>query len=217
MYVFTRIRFIARCYGAFEMRTTISIVTFTTLLTITACRQQIDRIYIDYDYHDVSISDTMATSMLFAITDEEFLQYGARVAYVDNLGDTVIPFGRFAYYGTDTLIHYANVMELVNDSTYGRRIGINRNQEILFDLVMFDNGPEPFNEGLTRVFRDGKMGYANRFGQVVIPCIYDYAKWFENETAEVTFNATIFIDNYEHRQVESDEWFKIDKSGQRLK
>jgi hypothetical protein len=181
-----------------------------------SCRQTIDRIYIDYDYYDITASDTVGMSKLFAVTDEEFMQYGSRVAYVDNLGDTIIPFGKFAYYGTDTLLHYANVMEWVNDSTYGRRIGINRNQEILFDLVMFDNGPEPFNDGLTRVFRDGKMGYANKFGQVVIPCIYDYAKWFDEGTAEVTFNATIYIDGDEHRQVEGDEWFKIDKSGQRV-
>lgn len=118
-----------------------------TLLTITSCRQKIDRIYIDYDYYDVAASDTIATSTLYAVTDEEFLQYGARAAYVGNSGDTIIPFGKFAYYGTDTLKHYANVIEWINDSTYGRRVGINRNQEVLFDLVLFDNGPEPFNEG----------------------------------------------------------------------
>jgi hypothetical protein len=199
------------------METTISILTLMTLLTITSCRQKIDRIYIDYDYDDVAAFDTTATSTLFAVTDEEFLQYGARVAYVDNSGDTIIPLGKFAYFGTDTLKHYANVIEWVNDSTYGRRVGIDKNQQILFDLVMFDNGPEPFNEGLTRVFRDGKMGYANEFGQVVIPCIYDYAKWFEKGVAEVTFDATIYLDGDEHRQVESNEWFKIDKSGQRVK
>ena len=82
---------------------------------------------------------------------------------------------------------------------------------------MFDNGPEPFNEGLTRIFRDGKMGYANNYGQVVIPCIYDYAKWFDKGVAEVTFSANIYLDAEEHRQVESDEWFKIDKKGQPLK
>jgi hypothetical protein len=199
------------------MRTTISILTLTTLLAITSCRQEIDRIYIDYDYYDLAISDTVETLTLFAITNEESLQYGAKVAYVDNSGDTIIPFGKFAYFGTDTLKYYANVIEWINDSTYGRRIGINRNQEILFDMVMFDNGPEPFNEGLARVFRDGKMGYANKFGQVVIPCIYDYAKWFDKGVAQVTFDAAIYLDGDEHRKVESNEWFSIDKSGQPLK
>jgi hypothetical protein len=135
---------------------------------------------------------------------------------VDNLGDTVIPFGKFAYYGTDTLIHYANVLESYGDGKVGRQVGIDENQNVLFDLVMFDNGPEPFNEGLTRVLRDGKMGYANKFGQVVIPCIYDYAKWFDNGVAEVTFKATEYLDGDEHRRVESDEWFTIDTRGQKV-
>jgi hypothetical protein len=198
------------------MRTIISILSLTTLLTITSCRQKIDRTFIDYDYYDIAATDTLGASKLLAVTDEGILQYGARVAYVVNLGDTIIPFGKFAYYGTDTLEHYANVIEWINDSTYGRQVGINRHQEIIFDLVMFDNGPEPFNEGLTRVLRDGKMGYANKFGQVVIPCIYDYAKWFDKGVAEVTFNATIYLDGDDHRQVVSDEWLRIDKSGQQL-
>lgn len=199
------------------MKTTIPIITLTALLTITSCRQQIEREYIDRDYFDIATSDTVATSILFAVTDEEFLQYGTRVAYVDNLGDTIIPFGKFAYYGTDTLVHYANVLESYSDGTAGRQVGIDRSQNILFDLVMFDKGPEPFNEGLTRVLRDGKMGYANKFGQIVIPCIYDYAKWFDKGVAEVTFDATIFLDADEHRRVESDEWFTIDKRGQKVK
>ena len=188
----------------------------TTLLTFNSCRQTIEREYIDRDYFDIATTDTLGTQKLIAVTDEEFLQYGARVAYVDNLGDTVIPFGKFAYYGTDTLVHYANVLETYNDGAAGRQIGIDRKQNILFDLVMFDNGPEPFNEGLTRILRDGKMGYANKFGQVVIPCIYDYAKWFDKGFAEVTFKATVYLDGDEHRRVESNEWFKIDKRGQKI-
>jgi WG containing repeat len=198
------------------MRTTISIITITTLLTLTSCRQKIEREYIDRDYFDIVTNDTLATQILIAVTDEEFLQYGARVAYLDNLGDTIIPFGKFAYYGTDTLLYYANVLESYSDGTAGRQVGIDRNQNILFDLVMFDNGPEPFNEGLTRVLRDGKMGYANKFGQVVIPCIYDYAKWFDKGVAEVTFDATLYLDGDEHLRVESNEWFKIDRHGKRV-
>ena len=209
--------YLANYYGAFVMRTTISIITMATLLTIASCRQTIEREYIDHDYFNMATSDTIGASKLFAVTDEKFLQYGARVTYVDNSGDTIIPFGKFAYYGTDTLTHYANVLESSNDSTFARQVAIDRNQRILFDLVMFDNGPEPFNEGLTRVLRDGKMGYANKFGQVIIPCIYDYAKWFDKGVAEVTFNATLYLDCDEHGRVESDEWFTIDKKGQKVK
>lgn len=197
------------------MKNTILVIIGISLLIFSACRQNTKQEITRYDYYDVLESDTKSTDPLIAVTDEEFLEYGSKVAYVDAKGDTIIPFGQFAYFGTDTLIHFANVLEYPNDSTRGRQIAIDRNQNILFDIVMFDNGPDAFSEGLLRVLRNGKMGYANRFGQIVIPCIYDFARWFENGQAEVTLKAKEFIDG-EHKRVVSDEWFKIDKNGNRI-
>jgi hypothetical protein len=199
------------------MRIKNSTIFVLSLLTLLSCRQYIDeREVTNYEYYNVQGSDTIPEPIILARTDEEYLQYGARVAYVKVNGDTIIPFGKYAYYGTDSLEHYANVLEHPNDSSWGRQIAINRNQKILFDLVIFDNGPDLFNEEVTRVLRNGKMGYANKFGQVVIPCIYDYAKWFENGKAEVTFNVKEYLDLDEHSRVESDEWFEINKKGQRI-
>ncbi len=189
---------------------------FTVSVTF-SCRKYIDKETTEHKYFDRPISDTTSTDKLKAVTDEKYLQYGVRIAFVNENNDTIIPFGKYAYYGTDTLEFYANVIEHPNDSTYGRQIAIDRNQNVLFDIVMFDNGPEPFNEGLTRILRNGKMGYANKFGQIVIPCKYDYAKWFENGKAEVTYNAKEYLDLDEHKRVESDEWFEIDKKGKKLK
>ena len=200
-----------------EMKISAIILVGFAILTLSACRQEVKQAVTDYPYYDISESDTLDKPILLAVTDEDALQYGSRVAYVSLEGDTVIPFGKYAYYGTDTLIHYANVIEHPSDSTYGRQIGINRDQKILFDLVMFDNGPEPFNEGFTRVTRNGKMGYANKWGRIVIPCIYAYANWFENGKAEVTFNAVEYVGGDEHKRVESDEWFEIDRKGNRIK
>jgi hypothetical protein len=186
------------------------------IIAIFSCRKYIDKEATNYQYFDKQISDTISTEKLKAVTNEEYLQYGVEVAFLNENNDTIIPFGKYAYYGTDTLEFYANVIEHPNDSTYGRQIAIDRNQNILFDLVMFDNGPEPFNENLTRVLRNGKMGYANRFGQIIIPCEYDYVKWFENGKAEVTYNAKEYFDLDDHKRVESDEWFVIDKKGNKI-
>ena len=196
------------------MRTITCIIICTILLTYSSCRQALERgVTTDIEYFDLTASDTVTKPVLFAVTDEEFIEYGARVAYVDQLGDTIIPFGQYVYFGTDSLVYYANVM-----STPGwRSVGINCDQKVLFDLVTFDNGPDPFSEGLTRVKRNGKMGYANKYGQIVIPCIYDYAKWFDGGVAEVTFDATEYLDGDEHTIVESKEWFTIDKRGQEVK
>jgi hypothetical protein len=93
---------------------------------MTSCQRIIEHEYVDRDYYDMAADDTIGIPSFFAVTDEESLQYGERVAYVDNSGDTTIPFGKFAYYGTDTLIHYANVIENLNDSTFGRQVGIDK-------------------------------------------------------------------------------------------
>lgn len=187
------------------------------IFTFSSCRDKIEREITNYEYFDITESELLNKEILSAITNEEYLQYGSDVAYVNEKGDTIIPFGKYAYYGTDTFVHFANVIVHPNDSTYGRQVGINRDQEILFDLVMFDNGPEPFRGGLIRILRNGKMGYANEYGRIVIPCIYDYAKWFYDGEAEVTFDAVEFRDMDEHLIVESDEWFLIDMNGNKIK
>ncbi|MDO1451955.1 WG repeat-containing protein [Rhodocytophaga aerolata] len=199
------------------MKITAIALVGVAILSLSSCRQEIDQAITNYQYFDLVETDTLEKSILVAVTDEEFLEYGSRVAYVNLKGDTIIPLGKYAYYGTDSLIHYANVIEYPNDSTFGRQIAINRDQKVLFDLVMFDNGPEPFVEGLTRVSRNGKMGYANETGKVVIPCIYDYAKQFYQGKAEVTFEAVEYMDGDEHRRVESEEWFEIDRKGNKIK
>ncbi|PIB34094.1 hypothetical protein BFP72_00955 [Reichenbachiella sp. 5M10] len=186
------------------------------LLTIvSACRETIEQVQTNYSYVDVA-ADTSALPMLYAVSDEEYLQYGAAVSYITAEGDTVIPFGQYAYYGTDSFVHVAHVILHPDDSTYGRQVGINRLHDILFDLVMYDNGPEEAHEDLLRVLRNGKMGYANDRGQVVIPCIYAYARWFDQGRAEVTFDATQYYDLDHHLRVESDDWFEIDRQGERI-
>ncbi|MEQ9466446.1 MAG: WG repeat-containing protein [Ekhidna sp.] len=189
----------------------------TIFLVLVSCRNYIEREQTNYEYHDIQISDTVELEPLIAVTNEEYLQYGSNVAFVNIQGDTIIPFGNFAYFGTDTLNFFANVLLHPNDSTYGRWVGIDRNENILFDLVNFDNGPDYFKDGLTRVQRNGKMGYANERGEVVIPCQYAFARWFENGIAEVTFEAKQYRDLDEHMRVESDSWFEIDKQGNPIK
>ena len=186
------------------------------LLSLSSCRQSINRAIADFKYYDVQKSNTLNSDTLIAVTNEDYLQDGSRVAYLDFKGDTIIPFGRYAYFGTDTLIHFASVIEHPNDNVYNRQIAIDRNQNILFDMILFDNGHESFHDGLLRVLRNGKMGYADRFGQIVIPCIYDYASWFENGQAKVTFKAKKYLDIGEHEHVKSDEWFNIDRKGNRI-
>lgn len=191
------------------------IVLSFSFISFFSCGQKPITKVTDYKYYDKSQSDTIVAEGLIAITDEEFLQYGSRITYLNKKGDTIIPFDKYAYLGTDTMIHFANVMEF---GSSGRWIAIDRNQNVLYDIVPFDNGPDYFKEGLVRVKRNGKMGFANRYGQIVIPCKYDFVWWFEDGKAKVTYNAREIKDQYgDYTRIESDEWFYIDKNGKKIK
>ncbi|WP_109829354.1 WG repeat-containing protein [Reichenbachiella versicolor] len=188
-------------------------ILISSLVLLTSCKKYVKQETTNYQYYDVKEVDLSNIEKLLAVTKEGYLQYGIDVAYINSAGDTILPFGQYAYFGTDTLEYYATVMEHPNDSTYGRQVGINRDGKILFDLVLYDMGPDYFNEGLTRVKRNGKMGFVNKKGEIIIPCQYDFAGYFENGSAEVTFEAREYYDLDDHLNVESDSWFCIDRKG----
>lgn len=194
------------------------IILVLSLVSTFSCGQKSQKEVTNFNYFDKPQSDATTKEPLIAVTDEEYLQYGSRVAYLNTKGDTIIPFDKYAYLGTDTLTHYANVIEFPKDSSYGRWIAIDRNQNTLYDIVSFDNGPDYFYEGLVRAKRNEKMGFADKYGHIAIPCEYDFAWWFEDGKAKVTFDAKEIRDKYdEHTTIESDEWFYIDKNGKKIK
>ncbi|QSE96913.1 WG repeat-containing protein [Fulvivirga lutea] len=182
------------------------------ILIPSACKNYIEKETANFQYSNIKIEDSLQT--LIAVSNEEFIEYGSDIAFVSLNGDTAIAFGDFAYFGTDTLQYYANV--LYKEDSVLRPVGIDRYGSILFDVFLFDNGPDYYSEGLVRVERNGLVGYANEKGEIVIPCKYEYASSFQNGLAEVTFKSRFYLDGDEHKRVESDEWFKIDKSGKRL-
>lgn len=52
-------------------------------------------------------------------------------------------------------------------------------------VLTFDNGPDPFNEGLTRSSIDGKVAYYDRHLRRVLATPYDWASEFEHGRAVV--------------------------------
>jgi hypothetical protein len=59
------------------------VVYILALLIVSSCRQYIEREITDYKYYDTQDSDTISSDTLIAVTDEDYLQYGSRVAYVN--------------------------------------------------------------------------------------------------------------------------------------
>ncbi|MEM9885545.1 MAG: WG repeat-containing protein [Bacteroidota bacterium] len=67
-------------------------------------------------------------------------------------------------------------------------ISFRTNENTLYEIFPFDNGPDYLKEGRFRIVRNGKIGYANKFGEIVIPCQFDFAYPFSNGYAKVSKN-----------------------------
>ena len=80
-------------------------------------------------------------------------------AYVNFKGDTIIPFGKYLICFTDKFDKFA----IVSAPDKGI-IGIDRKENILFNVYVFDNGPDYPSNGLFRIIKDGKIGYADMNG-----------------------------------------------------
>ncbi len=136
-----------------------------------------------------------------------FDEVGVESGYINANGDTIIPVGKYLYCYTDTLRDLAIVTR-----KSGKTIGIDRNDRELFEVFWYDNGPDPVTEGLFRIVKKGKIGYANEQGEVVIAPQYACAFPFQNGKAKVAYRCET-IPEGEYARPESQAWMQIDKRG----
>jgi len=147
------------------------------------------------------------------ITEKDFLILAdspENVIFQDDSGNVVIENKEYLMSFTDTFYTMAIVL-----SEKEGFIGIDRNQKTLFNIFNYDNGPDYVSEGLFRIIEKGKIGYANLTGEIVINPEYSCAYPFENGKAKVSKDCNISkLDEYE--TWESEEWFFIDKDGNKV-
>ncbi|OHX65413.1 WG repeat-containing protein [Flammeovirga pacifica] len=163
-------------------------------------------------YTDLTID--APDNYLIAFSSDSLIELGSPIGYVDAQGDTIIPIGKYSHCWVDTLKHFAIVFDSIK--TNNEVFAIDRNENRLFDIYFFDNWIDEPQEGLFRVKRNGKVGFANENGEIVIPCIYSCAYRFYDGIAQVAFNCETTKDWDEHTTLKSDEWFFIDKKGNRI-
>lgn len=140
-------------------------------------------------------------------------EVGVPCGYVNQKGDTIIPIGKYSACFTDTFINFAIVYD--NKNTERKLIAINQKEEIIFDAYFYDNGPDYMKEGLFRIERNGKIGYANEAGEIVIDAVYACADPFENNKARVALTCTLTKEG-EYTRQQSESWFYIDHTGKRI-
>lgn len=158
-----------------------------------------------YNLTELNPKDT-----LFRIHNEEVYEMGVKCGYINQKGDTVIPIGKYKYCYFDTVTTYA----IVGDTS--EFYAVDQKENRLYEIYWFDNGPDYTKDGLFRIKRNGKIGYANKVGKVIIEPQYSCADSFFDGRARVTFSCKLQKDG-EHPIMKSDNWFYIDKLGKRLK
>ena len=111
---------------------------------------------------------------LTAHTTEPYLEVGVPVCYLNEQGDTIVPYGKYRYCQTDTIKKLGFVYE--HKPKDARIICINNAGKELFYVFKYDNGPDYIQEGLFRIMNeDGLVGFADSLGNVVIKPQFKFA------------------------------------------
>ena len=97
------------------------------------------------------------------------------------------------------------------------RVYVNRaGRVVIRDVANYDNGVDEFHHGLVRIERDGKYGFADEKGRIVLPaqyiCAMNYVGVAGDFGPSVYVGGTV-VSHGEHSWCEGGKWFRIDKRG----
>ena len=96
----------------------------------------------------------------------------------------------------------------------GKWVIMDSKKTILYEVFIYDNGPDYAADGLIRVVKNGKIGYAdaNTYAIVIEPQ-FDCAYPFENGKAKVSTQCKT-VKEGEYSVWKSDAWQCVDKEGE---
>jgi hypothetical protein len=93
---------------------------------------------------------------------------------------------------------------------------VNRRGDVVIRGVpTFDNGPDAFHDGLVRFVRNGKYGFADHKGKIVVTAVYDGAMNFDGGHAKVCDGCTLKCSEpgCEHTSFVGGNWLEINTTG----
>lgn len=152
-------------------------------------------------------------SSLIAYTTESHLETGVPVCYLNEQGDTIVPYGKYKFCQTDTIRNIGLVYE---NKQNARIVCIDNQGKELFYVFKYDNGPDYVREGLFRIMdKDGLIGFADTLGNVVIKPQFKFATPFENGKAQTTTSGKA-NDDGEHSFWASDGWELVGHNGTKM-
>ena len=150
---------------------------------------------------------------LIAHTTEKHLEVGVPVCYLNERGDTIVPYGKYKFCQTDTIRHIGFVYENKQDA---RIVCIDNQGKELFYVFKCDSSPDHIREGFFRIMDDnGLIGFADSLGNVVIKPQFKFATPFGNGKAQTTTSGEA-KDDGEHSFWTSDEWELVEHNGTKI-
>jgi hypothetical protein len=130
--------------------------------------------------------------------------------YKNKKGEVIIQPGKYTLCWTDTFKTYAIVVK--PNSGF---VAIDKQENVLYQIFTYDNGPDNASDGLFRIIENNKIGFAESItGKVVINPQFDCAWPFEKGLARVSIDCKTQPEG-EHSIWVSDQWFYIDKKGKK--
>ena len=107
---------------------------------------------------------------LIARTTEKHLEVGVPVCYLNERGDTIVPYGKYRFCQTDTI---RNIGFVYGNRPNARIVCIDNQGKELFNVFKYDNGADYVREGLFRITDDkGLIGFADTVGNIVIKPLF---------------------------------------------
>lgn len=132
-----------------------------------------------------------------------------KFGYKDTAGNIIIPAHYEFIYEFDTCL-----VTGVLDSN-GWSI-INKKGEIVFTPMIFDNGPDYFEEGVARFLENSKVGFFSSRGEKVIPAKYDFATPFKDGLSSVCIGCAQVPLDEERMKIDGGKWGMIDHAGKEV-
>jgi hypothetical protein len=91
---------------------------------------------------------------------------------------------------------------------------IDRTGKKLITPLIFDNGPDYFEEGLARFTERKKIGFFDKHGRIIIEAKFDFAWPFHERLAVVCMDCKKLPSDGEHSKMIGGRWGYINKKGE---
>ena len=115
-------------------------------------------------------------------------------------------------------LSFADGLASVWNQDFGWMYLDKKGKVIITGVSVMDNGPDDFHDGLVRIERQGKCGFADREGRTAIPPAYDGCLDFDNAAARVCLKcrSECADKGCEHHSFKGGDWLCINTSGDRV-